>query len=121
VGNAKQNVMTLRGLRDPQTLEDMSLIPAALRTWWILGLQCRPHPTGHGRRVMRVAPSLLDLVHVAHGHREDPVRRTRAVIVLRLSAAHESIAVADDDEHAAAVNFPLARLLFSWFLSNFVL
>jgi hypothetical protein len=31
----------------------------------------------------------------------------------------ESIAVANDDEHAATVNFPLARLLLSWFLSNF--
>ena len=53
----------------------------------------------------------VHIVHVPHAHCEGPLRRACAVIVLCLSVAHETIAVADDDEHAATVNFPLACLL----------
>ena len=62
-------------------------------------------------RPYRPALKAVDVVHVAHGHRKGPVRRARGVIVLRLAVAHEPVAVADDDEHAAPVDLALARLL----------
>ena len=62
-------------------------------------------------RPYRPALEPVHIVHVAHSHRKGPVRRARGVVVLRLSVAYEPIPVADDDEHAAAVDLPLARLL----------
>jgi hypothetical protein len=68
----------------------------------------RPIPWITAPTAYRPALELVDIVHVAHGHREGSARCTRAVIILYLSVAHESVAVADDDEHAATVKSPLA-------------
>ena len=53
----------------------------------------------------------VHVVHVPHRHRERPVRRARPVVVLRFAVAHESVAVADDDEYGAPVDLALSRLL----------
>ena len=62
-------------------------------------------------RPYRPALEPVDVVHVAHTHRKGPLHRARGVVVLCLSVAHEPVAVADDEEHAATVDLPLARLL----------
>ncbi len=99
---------------DPGSLEHLVDIGVAVQAEsdrpWAKDDARRAELAGH-LRPYRPALEPVHIVHVPHGHREGPARRARGLVVLRLSVAYESVAVADDDEHAVTVDLPLARLL----------
>ena len=62
-------------------------------------------------RPYRAALEAVDVVHVAHGHRERAARRARRVVVLRLAVPDQPVPVPDDDQHPVPADLTLPRLL----------